>query len=183
MPRAPAPERWKQEMKDILIITGTCGVGKSAVCWGWAGRRHGATIDCDAFRTWIRNSQLRTADGYQEALLAKHASALSEDYLKMGLDVAIDNVWTPKGLALLKQRLCGKARIKIVWLNCSSSENHRRDKSRSPSDVMGGRLDELQQELERMDWPCDVQRIDTSEQSLEQTLDSIEESFQQPACG
>jgi hypothetical protein len=113
-------------------------------------------------------------------LLAKHAAALAEDYLSMGLDVAIDNVWTPKGLARLRERLNNRGRICVVWLNCSPKKNHRRDKQRSPSDVMGGRVDELQQELEAMDWPDYVTRLDTSGQSLDQTLDSIEKSFQQP---
>ena len=167
-------------MGDILVVTGTCGVGKSAVCWEWAGRRHGAAIHCDMFRTWIRNHSLRQADGYQERLLAKHVAALAEDYLSMGLNVAIDNVWIPKGLARLRERLNNRGRICVVWLNCSSKENHRRDKQRSPSDVMGGRVDELQQELEAMDWPDYVTRLDTSGQSLDQTLDSIEKSFRQP---
>jgi hypothetical protein len=165
-------------MKDILIVTGTCGVGKSAVCWGWANGRHGAAINCDAFRTWIRNPWLRAADSYQEPLLARHAASLARDYLKMGLDVAIDNVWTPAGLDHLQKQLTGKGRIKVFWLNCSSRENHQRDRQRSPSDVMEGRLDELQGELEGMTWPDYVTRLDTTGQSLEATIQTIEESFQ-----
>ena len=166
-------------MKDILIVTGTCGVGKSTVCWAWAGRRGGAAINCDLFRTWIRDHSLRMANGYQEELLAKHACALTEDYMELGLDVAIDNVWTPRGLALLTSRLRGKGRINVFWLNCLPEENHQRDRRRSPSDVMGGRLDELQQELESMNWPDYVQKIDTTGQLLDETLDLIERGFRQ----
>ena len=165
-------------MNDILIVTGTCGVGKSSVCCGWAERRQGASIECDTFRTWIRNHELRQAEGYQEQLLVKHATALAEDYLNMGLDVAIDNVWTPKGLALLHDQLHTKGTIRIFWLNCSSDENHRRDEQRSAPGVMGGRVDELQQELERMNWSEVVVKLDTSGQSLDETLDQIEASFQ-----
>lgn len=169
-------------MKDILIVTGTCGVGKSTVCWAWAGRRQGAAIPCDMFRTWMRHPALRQADGYQETLLAKHAGALAMDYLNLGLDVAIDNVWTPRGLALLQDQLAPRGRIRVFWLNCSSRENHARDQQRSPSDVMGGRLDELQAELERMEWPAYVTRIDTSGQSPDETLEVIEKSFSQSAA-
>ena len=73
-------------MKDILIVTGTCGVSKSTVCWDWASRRFGAAVDCDVFRTWIRNPSLRTADAYQGPLLARHVASLAEDYLNMGLE-------------------------------------------------------------------------------------------------
>jgi hypothetical protein len=164
-------------MKDILIVTGTGGVGKSTICWAWAGRRGGAAINCDFFRTWIRDRSLRMANGYQEELIAKHACALTEDYMELGLDVAIDNVWTPRGVALLTSRLRDKGRINVFWLNCSREENHQRDQHRSPSDVMNGRLDELQQQLEGMEWPDYVQRIDTSGLSLDETLDLIERSF------
>lgn len=176
-PDVPDAESGQPETRDILIVTGTCGVGKSSVCRAWAGRRHGAAIDCDAFRTWIRDSSLRRANGYQEVLLAKHAGLLAEDYLRMGLDVAIDNVWTPRGLDLLQEQLAGKGRVRVLWLNCSRDENRRRDSSRSPSDVMGGRVDELQAELETMRWPEYVIRMDTTALSLEQTVVRVQEFF------
>lgn len=164
-------------MNDILVATGTCGVGKSAICWAWANRRKGAVIECDAFRTWIRNPSLRRSDAYQEKLLAKHASALAIDYLAMGLDVAIDNVWSPAGLGWLEEHLDHIGRMRVFWLNCSPAENHRRDSSRPYSNVMGMRLDELQVELEGMSWPSTVVKLDTSGQSLDQTLEMIENIF------
>jgi len=164
-------------MKDILVVTGTAGVGKSSLCWEWAARRHGAVIECDVFRTWIRNPSLRIADGYQESLLARHAASLAQDYLDMGLDVAIDNVWTPAGITYLLDRLGSRGRVKVFWLNCSREENQCRDKRRTPSDVTGGRVDELQAELESMIWPECVERIDTTGQSLAETIDVLEYRF------
>jgi hypothetical protein len=169
-------------MNDILIVTGTCGVGKSSVCWEWSGRRQGAVIHCDAFRTWIRKPGMGAADSYQEPLLARHAVSLACDYLDMGLDVAIDNVWTPDGLGFLQAELNDKGRIKVFWLTCGSEENHRRDDTRSPSDVMGGRVDELQGELDAMVWPGYVTRLDTTGLSLGQTVDIIGEHFQAMAA-
>lgn len=140
-------------MKDILVVAGTAGVGKSTICWEWAGCRRGAAIDCDMLRWSIRNPSLRWADGYQEELLAKHACALAEDCLGLGLDVAMDNVWTPKGSSLVWGKLAGKGRIRVFWLNCSTEENRERDRQRAASKVMGGRADQLQRELDGMDWP------------------------------
>ena len=166
-------------MNDILIVTGTCGVGKSSLCRAWADQRNGAIIHCDSFRTWIRDPSVRPfrstrSDGYQERLLAKHASSLAADYLAMGLDVAIDNVWTPAGLRWLEEKLSDRGRINVFWLNCSAEENHMRDGLRRPSDVMGSRVDELQQELDAMNWPSSVVRLETSGQTVAQTLDRIE---------
>ncbi len=164
-------------MNDILIITGTCGVGKSTISTRWAERRLGAAIECDAIRNWIRNPALITADGFQELLLARHAALLAESYLAMGLDVAIDNVWTPEGLDSLLCALSDKARVRVVLLTAAPAENHRRDRLRSPGDVMGARVDELQAELDALDWPAYVIRLDTTDQTVDQTLDAIDRAF------
>ena len=164
-------------MKDILVVTGTCGVGKSSVCWAWANRRRGAVIECDVMRTWIRDEVVLRAEGFQEMFLARHACALAEDYLAMGLDVAIDNVWFPRGLDVLRERLSGRGRLVVFRLCCGSEENHRRDGRRSPSDVMGDRVDSLRDELEAVDWPDYVVDLDTSGQTLPETIERIEAHF------
>jgi hypothetical protein len=112
-------------------------------------------------------------------LLARQACSLAKEYLNLRLDVALDNVWTPKGLKIIKARLSGKARIRVFWLNCSKEENRKRDKGRSPSNVMGGRVDELQAELEAMRWPDYVIKLDTTGQSPARTLDALENSFKE----
>lgn len=165
-------------MRDILILTGTCGVGKSTISWQWAERRLGATIDCDVFRTWIRNPALMNSDGFQEMLLARQAVHLAEDYMALGLDVAINNVWTPPGLTFLRGQLGERARLRMVWLTCAPAENHDRDKSRAPSDMMGKRVDELQAELDALDWPADVVRLDTTGQTVNETVVAIERLFE-----
>ncbi|MCF6284091.1 MAG: hypothetical protein L3K26_02735 [Candidatus Hydrogenedentes bacterium] len=78
------------------------------------------------------------------------------------------------------QKTCfgSKSRLKMFWLHCSSEENHRRDKRRPSSAVMGGRVDELQAELEEMTWSDFLTKIDTTSYSLDQTVTVIEESFQ-----
>jgi GNAT superfamily N-acetyltransferase len=164
-------------MNDILIVTGTCGVGKSTVARRWAERRLGAAIGCDEIRNWIRSPVLITADGFQEMLLAHHAALVANSFLTLGLDVAIDNVWTPEGLDALQHALGDRARVRAIWLTATPAENHRRDGLRPPSDVMGARVDELQAELDALDWPDWVIRLDTTDQTVERTLEAVERAF------
>ena len=70
-----------------------------------------------------------------------------------------------------------RGRIRIVWLTCAPDENHKRDQGRSPSDVMGGRADELQAELDQIVWPECVIKLDTTGQTVEETIDTIEGRF------
>jgi len=51
-------------MNDLLIVTGTCGVGKTTLSESWAKRRRGASIHCDSFREWIWEKDLRRIDKY-----------------------------------------------------------------------------------------------------------------------
>ncbi|MBN1248481.1 MAG: GNAT family N-acetyltransferase [Anaerolineae bacterium] len=169
----------KPGLPDILIVTGTCGVGKSTISWEWSERRLGATIDCDTFRTWIRNPALITSDGFQEMLLARQSVHLARDYMALGMDVAINNVWTPTGLAYLREHLAGEARLRMIWLICTPKENRARDQQRCPSEVMGGRVDELQAELDALDWPDGVIRLDTTGQTVDETIAAIEDLFGQ----
>jgi predicted kinase len=163
----------------ILILTGSCGVGKSTLARRWAARRLGAAIDCDTLRNWIMDPALHTADGYQESLLARQSVCLAQAYMALGLDVAIDNVWTPAGLAYLRDQLGAQARLRMVWLTCASAENHERDLQRPPSDVMGDRVDELQAELDALEWPAGLIRLDTTGQTADETLAEIEALFDQ----
>ncbi len=91
---------------------------------------------------------------------------------------AIDNVWTPRGLEMLLARLGDKAGIRVFWLQCRPEDNRRRDHLRPPYDVMGNRVDQLRQELETMVWPSHVRVLDTTNHTIEQTIQTIDDSFQ-----
>ncbi len=84
-----------------------------------------------------------------------------------------------KGLSLLMRRFEWKARVRAFWMNCESEGNHRRDQLRAPSAVMGDRLDELQEELNHTDWPEGLQKIDTTSQSILETIDVTDAFFEQ----
>jgi len=45
-------------MKELLILTGACGVGKSTIAEEWAKRKNGAKVDCDYLTEWIYNTDL-----------------------------------------------------------------------------------------------------------------------------
>ena len=40
---------------EVLILTGTCAVGKTATAKAWAKSKNGAIIECDYFTEWIYN--------------------------------------------------------------------------------------------------------------------------------
>jgi hypothetical protein len=162
---------------SVLIVTGTCGVGKSSVSRLWAGRRKGAVIHCDQMREWLP-CDLRRADRYQEALLVRLALKTAGEFMGMGLDVAIDNVWTPVGMALIHETLAPTTNLRAVYLRCDLTENARRDKLRSSSDVMGGRVAELDAELQTMAWPSCVVKLNSTSQTAEETAAAVEALFQ-----
>jgi cytidylate kinase len=165
-------------MKNVLLVTGTCGVGKSTVCRTWANRKEGASIECDIFRTWIRQGPLRCENDYQEQLILKHASELTLDYLNLELDVAIDNVWSPESISYMIEKFSGTATTKAFYLHCHSTENHRRDLLRVGSNVMGERLDQLDRELRSLDWPNEIISLDSTHMDLNETITKIESYFE-----
>ena len=143
----------------------------------WANQKKGASIECDNFRTWIRQEPMRKANDYQEELILKHTSALTLDYLNLGLDVAIDNVWRPDSILNMINIFSPVALTKAFYLQCQPEENHRRDQLRIGSHVMGKRLDELDEELRNFAWPDEVIHFDSTNMSVEETVTKIESFF------
>ena len=163
--------------RDVLILTGNAGVGKTTIARAWAAKRGGAAIAGDDIRHWIRVRELKFAEGDQEQSLARITSAAAREFLAKDLDVVADNVWTPHGIAMLRESLDPLARVRAARLWCAPGENHRRDELRAPGDVMGQRIDELEAELSEMHFGDDVVLIDSTDQSPEQTLAAIERLF------
>jgi cytidylate kinase len=164
-------------MQNVLLVTGTCAVGKSAICRTWANQREGADIECDIYRTWIRQDTLRRENDYQEKLILKHASELALDYLNLGLDVAIDNVWRPDSISYMIEKFSGIATTRAFYLQCQPTENHRRDQLRVGSHVMGQRLDQLDKELSDLQWSDEIIFLDSTNLSIEETITKIDSYF------
>ena len=162
---------------EILILTGTCGVGKTTIATAWAKQNNGAIVDCDYFTEWIFNKEFKHHTPQEEVFVAGLAAKVALEYIHLHMSVAIDNVWTPLGIEILIKEL--KARdpqlpIKVVWLYCQPAINHSRDAMRILENQMKDRLDVVYQELIQYDWPAYIQKIDTSDFSILQTIAHID---------
>ena len=162
-------------MKEVLILTGACGVGKSTIAEAWAKIKDGATIDCDYLTEWIYKKDFPHWTIEEEKLVAKITAKIAGEYLDFGMATSIQNVWSPVGIEIMKNGILANANIavKVVWLFCSLEENHKRDQRRIPEDQMKERVEIVNDELQSYDWPEYVHRLDTTSLTVEQTLELI----------
>ncbi len=163
-------------MKEILILTGACGVGKSTISKKWAKLKKGAIIESDFFRNWICNDIYDRFSKKEEMLVADLTFVSAKEYLKHNMPVAIENVWTPSGLEKLKNDLeneFGNVSIKIVWLKCNLKENHRRDNLRATENQMKDRVIIVNAELSEYKWPEYLNILDTTNLTEMETLNRI----------
>ncbi|MEK6478438.1 hypothetical protein WJR50_12920 [Catalinimonas sp. 4WD22] len=163
---------------EVLIITGACGVGKSTLAQAWAKLKNGATIECDYLTEWIYKADFPHWTVEEEKFVAETTLVLAQQYLKYGMPVAIENVWSPLGIQMLVdglQKLTHVSSIKVVWLYCALEENQRRDQLRKPENRMNERVAIVMQEQRNHPWPDYVHLIDTGTLSVAQTLGAIEE--------
>ncbi|MDB5324582.1 MAG: hypothetical protein JWM57_151 [Phycisphaerales bacterium] len=161
-------------MPEILILTGNCGVGKSTIAQAWADARAGAAVAADDIHLWIRQRSIRRSRGFQEELKANVFLAAARNLLHQGLSVAADNVWLPPSLDRFWQELSPLASVRVVRLTCRRDINHVRDDTRSPGARMGDRVDELGAILDAVTWPSFVTTIDTSDETVVETLARID---------
>jgi len=163
-------------MKEILILTGACGVGKSTISKKWAKLKKGVIIESDFFRNSICNDIYDRFSKNEEMLVADLTFVTTKEYLKHNMPVAIENVWTPSGLDKLKNDLeneFGNVNIKIVWLKCNLEENHRRDKLRATENKMKDRVNIVNTELSEYKWPEYLNILDTTNLTKMETLNRI----------
>lgn len=168
-------------MHEILILTGACGVGKTSTARAWAKAKQGVAIEADYFTEWIHDDDFERFTREEETLVANLTFVTAQEYLKQNMPVAIDGVWSPYGLKILKNRFEGEAniRLKFVWLRCEINENHRRDELRMPENQMKDRVDIVNQELRSYQWEDYVHKIDTTNMALQETLNAIEQIGQE----
>lgn len=163
-------------MKEILILTGACGVGKSTISKKWAKLKKGVVIESDHFRNWIQNETYDRFSKEEEMLIANLTIVSAKEYLKHNMPVAIENVWTPLGLDKLRITLemeLENVNVKCVLLKCSLEENHRRDRLRPTENQMKDRVDIVNAELSEFTWPEYLNILDTTNLTEEETLNRI----------
>lgn len=165
-------------MKEILIITGTCGVGKTSISKKWAKLKKGVVIESDYFRNSLYNEIYDRFSKKEEMLVAELTFASAKEYLKHNMPVAIENVWTPFGLNKLKNDFENEfenVNLKFVWLKCNLEENHRRDKLRRTGNQMKNRVNIVSAELLEYKWPEYLNILDTTKLTEKETLYRIVE--------
>jgi predicted kinase len=163
-------------MKENLILTGACGVGKSTISKKWAQLKRGAVIESDCFRNWICNEIYERFSNHEEMLVADLTFVTAHEYLKHNMPVVIENVWTPFGLKKLKNNFENEFRdvsIKFVWLKCDLEENHRRDGLRKIENQMKDRVGIVNAELSEYSWPEYLNIIDSTKLTEKETLNTI----------
>lgn len=163
-------------MPEVLIITGACGVGKSTIAKQWAKSKNGATVDCDYLTEWIYNKDFPQWTIEEEKFVANLAAKIAIEYLRFGMSTSIENVWSPIGIELLKNGIESQleVKVKVIWLVCEISENHKRDQQRVPENQMKERVDIVNKELNDYQWPEYLHKLDTTELTIQQTLQAID---------
>ena len=163
-------------MNEILILTGACGVGKTTVARQWARGKNGVAIEADYFTEWIHDDSFERFTQEEERLVANLSLVTAKEYLMQKMSVAIEGVWSPYGLNLMRTRLEEEKNInlKFVWLYCEINENHRRDELRVPENQMKERVDIVNEELRSYQWKSYVHKIDTTNMTVQETLNIIE---------
>ena len=152
-------------------------MGKSTISKAWARRKQGAVIEADYFTEWIYNTTFERFTREEEALVADLSFGVAKEYLKHGMPVAIEGVWSPHGLDILKghfEKERENTRLKFVWLYCDISENHRRDEHRVPEDQMKARVDIVNEELQGYEWGSYIHPVDSTGLTITETIAKIE---------
>jgi len=162
--------------KEVLIITGACGVGKTATAITWSCLKQGVVIECDYFRDWMDEEDFPKWSEKEEKLFAKLSAMMAIEYLRKDLPVVIENVWSPKAIESIRIELFRMADIKVttVWLKCGLEENHKRDQLRAPEDQMKERVDVVNEELNNHKWPSYIHVLDTTKMSIEGVIAEID---------
>jgi len=165
-----------ENMKSkVLVITGACGVGKSTISTLWAKENAGVSVECDYFTEWIHDRHPVETDYFlkTEEMVANLSLAVAKEYMRNGFSVALENVWTPQGLNILRKGFEKEKSIEsltFVWLKCGLGTNLKRDLLREPGSQMKKRVEIVSSELAAYDWPDFVKVIDTTDLSVQETL-------------
>lgn len=165
------------DSKEVLIITGTCGVGKTTTAKAWAKSKNGAIIECDYLTEWIYKDDWPRFSEEDEKFTLNLASLMAFEYLKKGMSVAIENVWSSKAIEELRNELFRMQGLKVtsVRLICDLEENQKRDQERVPENQMKERITIVNDELNSQKWPSYTKTIDTTNLSVDEVLKLIDE--------
>ena len=165
----------------VLLLTGTCGVGKSSVAQEWAQRHESAVIAGDAITDFVAHAPFEPYTGDEQKLVGELAAEAATEFVQRGMSVVVEWVLYPGTIRRLRNRLRKRMKrrdkslqVCAVWLTADRLTNHQRDKSREASVWMNERVDIVADELEQLRWPRYVHRLDTSNLDVNATVDRID---------
>ena len=163
--------------KEVLIITGTCGVGKTTLAKAWAKAKNGAIIECDYLTEWIYKEDFPHWTEEEEKFTTNLSVMMAFEYLNNGMSVAVDNVWSANAIDAMRNEFFRMSNLKVksVRLVCDLEENQKRDQQRPPEDQMGERIEVVSKELDSYTWNSYVKEIDTTNLDVDAILKLIEE--------
>ena len=169
--------KYMSEIKEVLILTGTCAVGKTSTAKAWAKSKNGAILECDYLTEWIYKEDFPHLTEEEEKFTSNLAVLMAFEYLNKGMSVAIDNVWSPKAIEAMRSELFRMPNLEVtsVRLICDLKENQKRDQERVPENQMKERITIVNDELNSHVWPSYIKDIDSTNLSVEEVLKIIEE--------
>jgi len=156
--------------KNIFIITGPCGVGKSTISHNLAQTLDKSShINADLIYEMVVGGYVFPwqDDGNLTELLWSNVSALAFNYIGNNFDVVIDYIVFPEQLKYLEKLRCEyNIVLKYVVLMANEDTIRIRDGKRAPEEIMGDRAIEVLNEFK--DKEIDSKYIlDTSDKSIE----------------
>ena len=162
--------------KEVLIITGACGVGKTSTATIWASLKQGVVIEGDYIRECMDEEDFPKWSNKEEKFISKLSAMMAIEFLKNDLPVVIENVWSPMAIEFIRSELfrMRDIKVKVVWLKCDLEENHKRDQQRASENQMKERVDIVNNELNSHNWPSYIKELDTSNMSFDEVLAEIE---------
>jgi len=100
------------------------------------------------------------------------ATMMTLEYLKNGMPVVIENVWSPTSIESIRIQLFRMSGLKInvVWLKCDLEENQKRDEQRAPENQMKERVKIVNEQLEKYTWPSYVNILDTTNMNFDEVF-------------
>lgn len=166
------------EQNFIVLITGPAGSGKSSVSKELAKKfERSAVIEVDKIRAMIVGGYARPWPytdevGLQLSLAAKNACDMASNFLEKGFNVIIDDV---VGQKLLEQysNFFRSQNFKAFLLMPSVESLLKRFDGRGDNQDLRERTIELHKKFSEKQGNLNWQVIDSSNQTLEQTVESI----------